>query len=202
MKTLPTIALAVALLTGACGSQDGSEVSAAPDVVIDETDAGESPDNTEAPTVADQSDEDAAIAFVACMRDNGVDLADPVVEADGSVALGGPAGGAGNGRPEGFREAREVCGELLDGVNFGGGAGGFDAAEAEDSLLAFAQCLRDQGLDVDDPDLDSLGSGGGRGAGLFGENFDPQDPANEAAVETCRDSLGEFALRGGGAPRG
>jgi hypothetical protein len=55
--------------------------------------------------------------------------------------------------------------------------------------LAFAQCLRDEGVDVSDPDL-SNGA-----AGLLDWEFDPEDPANAAAIEACQTL---FAGAGGG----
>ena len=61
--------------------------------------------------------------------------------------------------------------------------------ETQDQLLAFAQCLRDEGVDVSDPDL-SDGA-----AGLLDWEFDPEDPANAAAIEACQTL---FAGAGGG----
>jgi hypothetical protein len=59
----------------------------------------------------------------------------------------------------------------------------------QDALLEFTQCLRDQGLDVDDPQFGTgggpqFGGGGGAGGGLFG-GADPNDPGVRAAQEAC-----------------
>ncbi|MEM9467705.1 MAG: hypothetical protein AAGA90_20180, partial [Actinomycetota bacterium] len=194
---------AIVLLAAACSGGD-EDVQAAPQIIVDgstsnEADQDDQPDDGPAQTTG-LTDEEIAIRFVECMRGEGVEMADPTVNADGSVNLGGgPGGGGGGGQgpgggggegggpPEGFQEAFEACGDLLDGASFLGGGGGFDEAEFEDQMLAFAQCLRDQGLDVDDPDLDSFGpgGGGGGGAGLFGEDFNPQDPDNQQAIQAC-----------------
>ncbi|MEO1059238.1 MAG: hypothetical protein AAFY28_20215, partial [Actinomycetota bacterium] len=72
----------------------------------------------------------------------------------------------------------------------------------------FAQCLRDNGLDVDDPDFENFGpggGGGGGGGGLFGEGFNPQDPAVQPVIEECQSLFagGDFAPGGGrGGPGG
>ncbi|WP_129667669.1 hypothetical protein [Phytoactinopolyspora endophytica] len=65
---------------------------------------------------------------------------------------------------------------------------GDSAADEEgsdgDPVLDFYQCLRDNGLDVDDPDP----SGGG-GAGLQGPpGVDMDNPETEAIVDECRDT--------------
>ena len=209
MKRTLTLLAALTVVAAACGSDSDDAVAAAPQVVV-ETDDGRAGDaQDEAGSAADvegasgdRTDEEIALEFVACMGDNGVDLPDPTVNADGTVNLGGggPAAGQGTGvrGTAEFQEAFDACGGILEGANFLGARGDRDQAEFEDDMLAFAQCLRDQGLDVDDPDLDNFGPGSGGGGGLFGEDFDPQDPANEAYIEACQSELGEFGGRFGG----
>lgn len=203
------------LLVAACGDDDGGN-SATPEVVIDGVaEAAEPVDDggSEAGAAAEVSDEELALQFAQCMRDEGVDWPDPVTNADGSIDLfggQGPAGAAGaNADGSGAEDAQaaaEVCGPLIEGASFlPGGGGGLDAG-AQDDLLEFAQCLRDEGLDVDDPDFDNFGpgaGGGGGGAGLFGDGFDPQDPAAQGAIEACQGLFagGGFGP-GGNGPRG
>ncbi|AYY14146.1 hypothetical protein EF847_16980 [Actinobacteria bacterium YIM 96077] len=55
----------------------------------------------------------------------------------------------------------------------------------EDQILAFYQCLRDQGIDVEDPQ--GLGHDGGMAAAPDG--IDPDDPQHREAVETCQEEL-------------
>ncbi len=71
-------------------------------------------------------------------------------------------------------------------------AGGTTAAAAagtrqgfQESALAFAECLRGEGLDVPDPDF-SNGGGGGAGGFLRGSGLDRQDPKVQAAMDKCR----------------
>ena len=107
--------------------------------------------------------------------------------------------------PKGIREAFEDCGDLLDGLNLG--FQDRDLTEFEDTFLEFAQCMRENGIDMDDPDFSNFGPGGGgdgggdapggRGGGLFGGDLDFNDPAFQEALETCRDVLAGFGRPGG-----
>lgn len=213
MKRILTAVVGLALLTAACGGDDDS-TEAAPTIVIDgETAASgdaterteDAADTTEAAADTDEpaeaegadaagvaavdaTDEEIAIEFAQCMRDNGVPgFEDPVVNADGSIDLapGGP--GAIDAEQDDLEAAFEVCGDLLAGASFLPGAD-LDQAELEDDLLAMAQCLRDLGNDVDDPDLGG-GFGPGQAQSLFGPNFDPTDPANTADIAVCQDEV-------------
>ncbi len=153
----------------------------------------------------DLSDEERLLAFAECMRENGVDFPDPVVEADGTVTFGRrPGGGAGGaqgaqdvGRDPDLPAAQEACGGMLEGLAFGRGQGGFDQIELQDTLLEFAQCMRDHGVDMGDPDLSRFGPGGNdddQPGGPFG-GIDSDDPDFAAAFEVCQQQL----PRGGGA---
>lgn len=203
--------VAASLLATACGGGDDDDSGDDPVIVVDggagESAASASGTTADADTAdtggdAATSDEDAARAFAQCMRDNGVeDFPDPTVSADGSVDFGfgrggGPGGddgappedGAGAGGDDDVEQATEACGDLLAGTSLLPSEE--DLTEMEDSLLEAAQCLRDQGIDVDDPDLGAIGQGdggAGAGGGPFGDAFDPDDPEVQAAIEACQD---------------
>lgn len=183
-------------------------LAACSDAAADTDDGVASLEDATATTVVTVTDamtaEDAAIAFTECMRDNGVDMEDPTVDADGNVTPGRPTnlgeGGADPPLGESMQSAFEECGEFLEG-----GAFGFtraDQTELQDQLIELAACLRDQGLDVADPDLSQLGRGNGgdaepgQGAGPFGIDF--QDPEVQEALENCEEFVPNFA--GGGGP--
>ena len=196
--------LALALMATACGSTAEATVEAAPLIVVEGSDAADTepadvdasvdgPDATDTPT--DQTNEELALEFTQCMRDEGVDLADPTINADGSVELFQP-GANSNIDPDdpAIANAVEVCGDIIAGASFLPGAG-LDQSEIEDTLLGFAQCLRDLGFDVVDPDL-SGGFAGGP-ARIFGDNFDPTDPANADAVGECQAAFGAGGPLGG-----
>ena len=191
--------LALALMATACGSTAEATVEAAPLIVVEGSEAPDvdasvdGPDATDTPT--DQTNEELALEFTQCMRDEGVDLPDPTVNADGSIELFQP-GAISNIDPDdpAVANAVEVCGDLIAWASFLPGAG-LDQSEIEDRLLGFAQCLRDLGFDVDDPDL-SGGFAGGP-ARIFGDNFDPTDPANADAVGECQAAFGAGGPLGG-----
>ena len=108
------------------------------------------------------------LAYAQCMRDNGIDMADPTFDANGEPTgqLFGPESGI-DPQADGFQSAQSACGDLLQGViNGRGQGGGLDRDAVQASLNDFTACLRDQGLDVDDLDLNAQGGpGGGPGVG-------------------------------------
>jgi hypothetical protein len=201
------IGLAALLLIGACGRV------AADDGGLATLESGDSDETTTTTAAAVEADiEDAALEFAQCMRDNGVpDFPDPrFTEGGGGVVIGGPDG-EGPGFDPGSDEVRaafESCGETLERAAFGPGDGNIDATELQDNLLAMAECLRDQGLEVDDPDLSNFGPAAGgslpdtdesdsvtgngpevREFSIFGD-LDMDDPDVQAAMETCQGEIG------------
>lgn len=201
-KTFSILAI-LALALAACGSDDASDGVATLETVTSEASSTET-------TVAAVDSEEQLIAFTQCMRDEGVDIGDPVVDADGIISFGAVVGEAtdeeGPRRPDGFREATEVCGELLEGLELGFGRG--DITEFEDQLLEFAQCMRDNGVEMDDPDFSSFGPGAEGEGGESGQGGGPfsviefEDPAVQEALETCGDILDGFGPGGGGPGQG
>jgi hypothetical protein len=206
-------AVAASLFLAACGGESDEE--AAPAVVIDgqsvETDAAAAETTDDGAEASDEgnsaaqddasdsdtsnaedatgeaaTDEELALEFVACMRDNGIDFPDPQINPDGSIVLlpGGPvASGVPVGEPE-FQAAAEACGSIVEGASFLP-TNQIDVNELEDTLLAFAACVRENGVEINDPDLSQGFPPPGGPASLFG-NFDPNDPANADLVATCR----------------
>ncbi|MBT8208340.1 MAG: hypothetical protein KJO18_08715 [Acidimicrobiia bacterium] len=187
-------ALALALVVTACGGTSGApEVATLEDTAIEPT--------TTLGLEA-TSDEDSLLQFAACMRENGVDVADPTVDAEGNVQLGVPPGDgeerSGLRTDEAFGAAIDTCGGLLEGLTFGFGER--DITGLQDTLFEFAACMRDNGVDMPDPDFSELGAGGrgpGEGGGPFGD-VDREDPSYVAAEEICGDLLAGVGPRGGG----
>lgn len=201
--------MVVMVLLAACG---GGSVDSGGLASISE--GGATTTTIAAATEADT--EEVALAFSQCMRDEGVsDFPDPNFSGGGGGIApgGGPEGGI-DFQSEEVQAAFEVCNEVLEGAAFGPGGGDFDVTELQDSLLAMADCLRDQGFEVDDPDLSNFGPGaggpaaeddstgtttigdeetgggpGGGAVGIFGD-LDLEDPTVQAAVETCQDEVG------------
>ena len=161
-------------------------------------------DSAAEPVVSeDLTDEERLLAFAVCMREHGVDFPDPVVEADGTVTFGFRPGGGGGGlqrlgeigRDPDLPAARDACSGMLEGLAFGPGTGGIDLIEIQDRLLEFARCMRDNGVDMADPDLSRFGPGGNdgdQGAGPFGE-IDRDDPDIATAFAVCQQELPQAA---------
>jgi hypothetical protein len=181
--------LAVGLAAcGGAGADGGDEVASLSDT------------STTAPVEEALDSEAAAIAFTECMRENGVEMEDPTIDADGNVVPGlptdlpDPEDGDEAVRVDGalgeeMRGAFEECGDLLEGTAFGFTNG--DVTELQDELLDLAQCLRDQGLDVADPDLSAgPNDDAGPGTGPFGIDF--EDPEVQAALEVCEEFMPNF----------
>ncbi|MXV85927.1 MAG: hypothetical protein F4117_12220 [Acidimicrobiales bacterium] len=147
----------------------------------------------------DLSDEERLLEFAQCMRDNGVEFPDPVVEADGTVAFGlRPGSGADAQDAEGLQAigrdpdlpaAQAACREIIEGLALGPGGQNFDELQIEqmDRQLEFAQCMRDEGVDVSDPDPNAFGPGSGGGRPFGGLDFDDADVS--AAFDVCGDRL-------------
>jgi hypothetical protein len=71
---------------------------------------------------------------------------------------------------------------------------------AEDQALAFAQCMRDNGVDFPDPTVDADGNpsfDGALGRGQEG-GFDPQDTSFEDAMTACGDLMEGLSVGPGG----
>ena len=191
--------------TAESGDGSGAEDPAGEEPTGEEP-TGEEPTGEE-PSRADLSDEERLLRFADCMRENGVDFPDPVVEADGSVQFGFRPGAGGGGRLQELARdpdlpaAREACEGLLEGLSFGPGSGNFDTTELQDTLLEFARCMRANGVDMGDPDLSNFGPGGdddGPGGGPFGGAIDFGDPDVAAALAVCQEEVNIGRFAGGG----
>lgn len=199
------LVFAVGLLATACGSSaeagDGIASLETSDTVAVDVAGSDEP-------VAAVDAEQAMLDFAACMRDQGVEIEDPTVDADGNVQFGGLRGAGGEDGEfdrEAMRAASEACSEQLEGVALGfGGRGEFDQTELQDTMVEYAACMRDNGYDMADPDLSNFGPGAegepgeGGGGGPFGQ-IDRDDPDYVAAHDVCGDILG--GLPGGGLGR-
>ena len=199
------LAAAVFVITAACAGDNaddsGDNVASLSGVGDDEVIAVPQPgEEVETP-----SQEEALFEFAACMRDNGLDIEDPTVDADGNVAFqfrgGASPQDAGFDR-EAARTARNACSDLLEGVTLGFGRG--DITEIQDTLFDYAACMRENGYDMSDPDFGNFGPGNGGGqaepglvVGPFGE-IDPEDPVFAGADEVCSEILSGFGPGGGG----
>lgn len=180
----------LAVLVTACGSSgaDDNGVASIEDLSVVTT-------ATTAPSAENGgSDEENVLAFSACMRDGGVDFPDPVVDSEGNVGFDLTAmRDLGEVDEAELEAAFEQCAQYLEGVNFG-----FERVfetEFQDEVVVFAGCMRENGIDMPDPDF----SGIMEGRPLF-PGWEPEldDPDFEVAFEACEDLLpGIPGLTGG-----
>lgn len=110
---------------------------------------------------------DSAVRFAECMRENGVpDFPDPV---DGRITMSSAQAGS-----AAMRAAQEACQELAPH--------GRANPRMQEQLLAFCQCMRDNGVpDFPDPE--------GPGRLLVPRTIDTQSPQFEQARQACQDTL-------------
>lgn len=177
MRAITALILS-ALVLAACGGSDAGDDVASLESSTTEADATTTTVDDTAALEAD------LLAFSQCMRDNGLpDFPDPTIDADGN-----PEFFPGGQPPEGFADdetiqaAFDACQEFLADVVLS-----FlpeDTTELEDRFLEWAECMRDQGVDIPDPDFSQGIVGPGGPGGIFGE-IDPNDPAFVEASEAC-----------------
>lgn len=164
--------LACALLVGACGDSSDNNGS------------------------SDGSPEEQGLKFAQCMRDNGVDMPDPVQDSDGRLEMRVRAG-SGRGQqgpaPEKVEAAMQECRQYAP--NGGEPPSEAERQEMQDAALAHAQCMRENGVDMPDP---KFSDGGGVRIGGPGSKINPESPSFQKAEETCRDKLP--GPRGGDGP--
>jgi hypothetical protein len=159
------LVVAIGLLLAACGSATGDVPSL----------GATSTAGLEQETF---DDEEAVMAFVQCMRDEGIEFKDPVVDSDGNVQ-----------EPEfveGFVVTREelaapyaACSHHIEELTFGRERG--DMSARIDQMVELATCLREKGYDVDDPTTETIEQWGAD----FRLGFDWDDPAAMEDYEEC-----------------
>jgi hypothetical protein len=184
---LVAILALAALIAGCAGA------GAAPSGVATLGSPSPEPGTSDAPA-SSQDPEEAVLAYAECMRENGVDMPDPQVGANGEISMS--IGGNGLDRAA-MQAAQEACGDLMEGA--------FDGPreltpEQKDALIAFAGCMRDHGIDMPDPQFD-----GGRvvmrgTAQEGGPRIDPQSGEFAEAQEACSELLGDMGRGPAGGP--
>ena len=171
----------VVLAAGGCGFGGSSGVASV---------SGGSGKAGRAPSAA-ANQEQLALRFTRCMRQRGVHMADPTVDAKGTVRLQPPAGAMPG--QAGLEKARNACQRYLQGLQQGFAMQ--DQTQAQDALLRYARCMRNNGYDMPDPDFSAQGGSSG---GPFGGAIDQNDPDFKKANEVCRSNHAPFGSGGGG----
>lgn len=152
--------------------------------------------NASEPPVEELDGEEAILAFVGCLRENGLDIPDPQFGAEGvrfadpSVLLRIDL------RSSEFLDAVEACQVYLAALQPEVDAE--QRAEQNERLLAFAECMRREGVDLPDPDPIAgytIGSLRGPDGGLI---VDPFSADFVGASSVCQAEVG---LEGPPGPR-
>lgn len=124
-------------------------------------------------SLSDEQKEEQGLKFAQCMRDHGVQMADPG-GGPGSLMTIGP--GQGGAADEKTKAALEACRQYMPN----GGELTKPNAQQLEQARKLAQCMREHGLpNFPDPDPDG---------GMLGKDsgIDPNDPTFKAADEACK----------------
>lgn len=127
IAAIAALPIALALLTGcATGAQQSASPSASPT------------------PAAITSFDDWQVAYAACLRDQGIDIADP--------GQGGSSGfSVDDSDLESFAAAGQTCRGMLGAPPARDGETPRTESERQEQQLRAAACLRERGFDVDDP---------------------------------------------------
>ncbi len=142
------------------------------------------PEESAAPASPVPDGQEALLAWAACMRENGVDMDDPQFGVDGELTGGLGKGGKGSdadAKDETYQLATEACSDQL--TTFKAPPDPEQQAEQTEQLLVWAACMREQDIDMPDPNPD----------GSFPDydwKLDLKGDAYTAADAICRESVG------------
>jgi hypothetical protein len=190
---LAVLLLAVAAVASGCGSASAEDDGVA---ALDESAATTSTTEDDDGEAAEEDPEEAALAWAQCMREHGVDVPDPEVGEGGRLTIRpgtGPGRRLGDVDSDAFREAMQACGRPF------GGSGppaisDEQREELQETMLEFAKCMREHGVDMPDPDFSGEGGGGifrfrGGGPGSANPDSEVFREAQEACGEILEDAL-------------
>lgn len=159
-------AAALALALTACQGNSGGSAGG----------SGGSGDSSD-PAEEQAKAQDAMLEYAQCMREQGVPMDDPKPGELGVVVN--------NVKQEVLDAAERKCGHLLEDVISEDSVSEIPAEEKE-AMLAQAQCMRDRGWDVPDPQFGE----NGQVKMEFGNGIDPDDPSFHADQRACAEKSG------------
>jgi hypothetical protein len=167
---LTAVLMTTALGVAACGSDPGSEPA------------------------ADRQEkmEDAALKFARCMREHGIDMADPQPGQRG-IRIEQPKGVS----PQKMEAADKACRKYLEAVK-PPELSEDEQKEFKEAALAHAKCMRDHGIDFPDPTFDS--SGGAQVHIGPSSGLNPESPKFQAAQKDCESKMPQLDGDSDGGP--
>jgi hypothetical protein len=164
-KLVVTTLAPLALLAAGCGGADTGARTVA-----------NVEGSTSATAKAGSGDGDA-LAYAKCMRENGVPKFPDPEEGEGSIL---DEGSGVDPKSAEFKAADEKCKQYLPNGGQPGQGGGDDAWAAEDKL-AYAKCMRENGV----PKFPDPGSDGNFPPIVKGSGVDPDSAEFQKAAQTC-----------------
>ena len=191
---ISTALAALALTTAACGGEgDGGSGVASLSGSSSNTEEARPPGGGTAASGISAEFEDAMVDFAKCMRENGVDFPDPT---SGGGLMIGPDSDIDPQTRE-FKAAEAECKPILDEAEESmPKPSEEELASMRDQMLAFAECMREEGIDFPDPEF-------GEGGSIEGRVGDRDDPDFTAAEEACSKKTGGIGItRAAPAPGG
>lgn len=157
--------LVISLILAACGSESNDVPSLAatpiPDAVYETLD-----------------DEALMMEFAECLRNEGMQITDPRVDADGNIQMPELLEGATASKEE-WTAAYEVCGEIIENITFSEKK--VDRSAQLEQYIEFAACMQEAGFDIEEPTAETLDTW----IDDLKSTFDWDDPDAEDVQETC-----------------
>ncbi len=139
------------------------------------------------------ADKKALLDFAQCMRDHGVDMPDPQFSGGGAKVTMREDKGA---DPQKQQDAQKACQKYQDKVK-PPSMSEADQKKMRAAALKNAQCMRDHGIDMPDP---QFGDGGRiqQRIGGPGSNIDPKSQKFQDAMKACqKEAPGGMMFSGG-----
>jgi hypothetical protein len=179
LATAGVFAVALVLALAACGGDGGGDSDGVASL-------GGQSGETGTTTTGSQDPQDAALEYTQCMREHGVDMADPGPNGELQLQVR-------PGNREKVEKAQKECEPLLE--NARPRLTEEQQNVMQEALLEFAKCMREHGIDMPDP---VFGEGGRvTQRGTLGSGVNPESPKFKQAEEACEPILDEARSKAG-----
>ena len=165
MGLVPGLLLALALGVAACGGGGKSNGVAS-------LSGANKPTATTSPGGSSDSQQ-AALNWARCMRQHGINMPDPKIDA--TEGIGGLLPQGVSPDDPKFKAAQQACQQYAPN----GGQPPKVSPQQQQKLLALARCMRQHGVNMPDPDANG-------GIDLRGAGVDPDGPKFKAAQQACQ----------------